>query len=148
MNMIPTARKGKLPKGFSYPLGARAISAALDDIPQRENATLWFSWRDEYWASRWRKKIEALGDVTLLEITDSYSGQGRDLRVYAVPSQYSVVARTYLLAELKRVRRELLAARVASNHQGVSVKLSLSAAMKPDKKASEKNIRQTSPIRQ
>jgi hypothetical protein len=63
MILIPTAKKQRLPKGFSYPLGAEAISAAFAGVPQLENASLWFSWRDEYWASEWRRRIDALGEV-------------------------------------------------------------------------------------
>lgn len=68
MRLIPTASKEKLPEGFSYPLGAEAISEVFDTVPHLENATIWFSWRDEYWASSWRKKIESRGSVTLLEV--------------------------------------------------------------------------------
>lgn len=134
MFLIPTARKEKLPKGFSYPLGAQAVCGALDGVPQLEGARLWFCWRDEYWASEWRAKLEALGDVTLLEVTDSYIGHGRDLRLYAVPSEYSVAAREQLIAELPRVRRALLAKGSASKYPRVSIALSLArTANQPDR---------------
>ena len=67
MRLIPTTRKERLLKGFSYPLGAEAISAA-GRRSTADNATFWFSWRDEYWASRWQDKLNARGDVVLLEI--------------------------------------------------------------------------------
>jgi hypothetical protein len=105
--LIPTATKERLPKGFSYPLGAQAISVALDSVPVLQDARLWFSWRDEYWASEWQQKIAARGEVILLEVADSCLGPGRDVRVYAVPSEYSQAARERLLAELPRVRRVL-----------------------------------------
>lgn len=108
--LIPTAAKERLPSGFSYPMGAQGLSTALQDIPLLETARIWFSWRDEYWASEWRQKIAAQGEVTLLEISDSYAGHGRDLRVYAVPSEYSMAARERLLSEFPRVRRSLMAA--------------------------------------
>src|SRR5882724_6416542 len=71
MELIKTAKKEKLPKGFSYPLGAEALCAALDGIQQFDKALLWFSWRDEFWVSRWRKRLQALGPILLLKI--SYS---------------------------------------------------------------------------
>lgn len=40
MRVIPTARREKLPKGFSYLLGAQAISGALGDLLQLDNASL------------------------------------------------------------------------------------------------------------
>ncbi len=71
MRPIPTIRKEKLPEGFSYPPGAEDISEAFDTVPHLENATIWFHWRDEYWASSWRKKIESHGSVKLLEFGSS-----------------------------------------------------------------------------
>lgn len=96
VKLIQTASKEKLPKGFSYPLRAEALSAALEGAVQFDNAQFWFSWRDEYWASKWREKIDALGDVVLFEIHDSYFGSGKDIRLYAVPSEYSEGAREEL----------------------------------------------------
>lgn len=109
MTLIRTAAKERLPKGFSYPLGAEAISTALQGIAALHTASLWFSWRDGYWASAWRQKIAALGEVTLLTIDDSYFGRPRDVRVYAVPSGYSIAARERLLSEFPRVRNALMA---------------------------------------
>jgi hypothetical protein len=128
MRLIPTTRKEKLPKGFSYPLGAEAISAALDCVPQLGNATFWFKWRDEYWASEWRQKLKTLGDVKLLEVGHSPLSGERVLRVYSVPSDWSVVARDRLLAELPQVRRKLLAGGHTSRALRIVVALSLSKA--------------------
>ena len=69
MKLIQTTRKEKLPEGFSYPLGPEAISAALAGIPQFDNAEIWFHWRDEYWVSRWRKRVDARGVITLLRVS-------------------------------------------------------------------------------
>jgi hypothetical protein len=128
MRLIPTGTKEKLPQGFSYPLGAEAISAALDGVPQLDNATFSFVWRDEYWASEWRQKLKARGDVKLLEVDHSPLSGERVLRVYSVPSAYSVVARDHLLAELPRVRRKLLAGGRSSGAIRIVVTLSLSKA--------------------
>jgi hypothetical protein len=124
MHLIPTHRKEKLPRGFSYPLGAEGISAALDGVPQFDNIDLCFSWRDEFWTSRWQQRLQARGVVTLLAISYStYSGRW-DLYVYSVPSQYSQVARESLKAELPGIRQQLMTIRTASK---ISVKLDLAA---------------------
>src|SRR5581483_12282380 len=82
---------------------------AFDAIPYLANATIWFGWRDEYWASSWRKKIESRGVVKLFEVGLSPLSGEPVLYVYSVPSEYSLIAREHLLAELPGVRRELLA---------------------------------------
>jgi hypothetical protein len=128
MRLIPTARKEKLPEGFSYPLGAESISEALDTVPPLQNATIWFNWRDEYWASSWRKKMESLGSFKLLEVGASPLSGEPVLRVYSVPSEYSLVAREHLLAELPRVRRQLLAGGRVAREVPIRVTLNLSEA--------------------
>lgn len=128
MRVIPTARKQRLPKGFSYPLGAQAVSAALGDVAQLDNASIWFVWRDDYWASDWRQKLKLLGEVKLLEITHSPLSGERELRVYSVPSEYSVAAREHLFAELPEVRGKLLAPGPSSGTRRIVVSLDLSEA--------------------
>jgi hypothetical protein len=130
MATFPTATKERLPKGFTYPLGAQAIVAALGSVPGLEGARLWFSWRDEYWASEWRQKIAALGEVILLEVADSCLGPGRDVRVYAVPSEYSLAARARLLSELPRVRRVLTDGGASGELPRVRITFDLRAAVK------------------
>ena len=123
--MIKTARKQKLPKGFSYPLGAAAISDALQGIPQFDNTEIWFRWRDEFWVSRWRKRLQARGPVILLTVGFSeYFGRW-DINLYSVPSEYAVAAREQLGRELPRVRNELSAAGTRSKAFHRSITLSL-----------------------
>jgi len=111
-------------------LGAEALSAALEGAAQFDNAQFWFSWRDEYWASKWREKIDALGDVVLLEIRDSYFGSGKDIRLYAVPSEYSEVAREQMSKELPRVRRAMRGGSSESSGPRIAITLNLSEAAK------------------
>ncbi len=122
--------KQRLPKGYSYPLGAQAIVAALGSVPGLEGAQLWFSWRDEYWASEWKQKIAALGEVILMEVADSCLGPGRDVRVYAVPSEYSLAARARLLSELPRVRRVLTDGDASGGSLRVKIIFDLGGAVK------------------
>jgi hypothetical protein len=126
MHLIPTAKKEKLPKGFSYPLGAEGISEAFDGVPHLVNATIWFYWRDEYWTASWRKRIESRGAVKLLEVSTWPLSGEPVLHVYSVPSEYSLVARAHLLAELPRVRRRLLARGRAARTARITVTLNLS----------------------
>lgn len=126
MHLIPTTRKEKLPKGFSYPLGAEGISEAFDGVPHLEKATIWFDWRDEYWASSWRKKIESRGSVKLLEVGICPLSGEPVLHVYSVPSEYSSAAREHLLAELPRVREKLSSGSHPPKAGRIMVTLSLS----------------------
>jgi hypothetical protein len=114
MRLIPTCRKEELPRGYSYPLGAERISAALEGVPQLDNAELWFHWRDEFWSSRWRRRVLAGGVVTLLEISFwKYFGRWH-VRVYSVPSEYAQSAREHLENELQRMRQQLASLRPMS----------------------------------
>jgi hypothetical protein len=128
MLLIPTALKEKLPKGFSYPLGAEAIGSALDGSPQIGNGKLWFHWRDEFWASRWRKRLASRGLITLFQVNYSEHLGYWSFRVYSVPSQCTVVAREHLLAELVQVRGKLMAAGSEAKSLNVAVTLSLADA--------------------
>ena len=130
MRVIKTSRKEKLPKGFSYPLGAEAISAALDGIPQFDNAVFWFSWRDEFWVSRWRKRLKEHGPVVLLQIAYSEYFRQWDVRVYSVPSEHAVFAREQLHAKLPRVRSALSALEGVAKTRKISITLDLREAEK------------------
>ncbi len=128
--MIPTASKDRLPEGFTYPWGAQAISAALEGVLGLEDARLWFSWRDQFWASEWRQKIAELGDITLLEVGPSYLGEGTDVRAYAVPSDYSMAARERLVSEFPGLRLALAAEPGLQGTPRLSIKLTLATAVR------------------
>ncbi len=130
MPLIPTASKDRLPEGFTYPWGAQAISTALEGVPGLEEARLWFSWRDEFWASEWRQKIAELGEITLLEVGPSYLGEGQDVRAYAVPSDYSMAARERLVSESPKLRLALAAGSGPRERPRLSIKLHLATAIR------------------
>jgi hypothetical protein len=124
--MIRTDSKARLPKGFAYPLGAEKISKALGAIPQAESTALTFDWRDEFWVSSWRERIKSLGVVTLIQA--SYWDRWDEWRlfVYAVPRQYNVAAREYLLGEgLKELAAALRTAHGKFEHFNHSITFSL-----------------------
>lgn len=96
--MIPTEYKERLPKGFSYPLGAKAISEIIGEIPQAENISLRFEWRDEFWVSKWQKRIEGYGTVRLVEAQYTVRWDEWWIYVYSVPSNCNAAARQFLLS--------------------------------------------------
>ena len=130
MGLIETAKKEKLPKGFSYPLGAEAISAALAGIPQFGNALLWFRWRDEFWVSRWRKRLQAPRPITPAHHRSSdYFGRW-DANFTRVLPIYTVLPGDILHAELPSVHSRLESAGVGARSCHISVTLSLREAEK------------------
>ncbi|MCJ8170923.1 hypothetical protein [Atopomonas sediminilitoris] len=68
MHMILTKFKEKLPKGFSYPIGAEKISAGLASAPQLENLVLNFWHKDEFWASSYNERIKQKKPLKIIEI--------------------------------------------------------------------------------
>lgn len=96
MEIIATTRKEKLPKGYSYPIGAEALSRALTGVPQYAMLSLTFNWRDTFWASDYQANLKALGRVKIIEL-NSY---GLDWRTHvnAIPAEHSHVAREQLIS--------------------------------------------------
>jgi hypothetical protein len=105
LELIHTSFKEKLPKGFSYPVGAEVISSALQGVPQFSLATIYFSWKDTFWASKYTEKLKALGKITILEV-DYWSNWS--ISVHAVPSAHRQAAREQLLGRLPTLARELV----------------------------------------
>ena len=85
-DLIPTKRKEKLPKEWSYPIGAEMISKSLDDFEHRQEMELFFSWRGEYWHSKFQEKVKDLGEIRIFECHNSYFNDGMSIYTYAVPS--------------------------------------------------------------
>ena len=98
MKLIPTYSKEQLPKGISYPTGASALSDAFAGALQYDHMESTFSWRDEFWVSSWRERVQSKGVVTLFSVEFSPSGPSSQwaVRVYAVPSNYVADARKAL----------------------------------------------------
>lgn len=130
MRLIPTASKERLPEGFTYPWGAQAISEALHDLPGLEEARIWFSWRDQFWASEWRRKIAELGEITLLEIGPSHVDEGFDIRAHSVPSEFAIAARERLVSGIPKLREGLNAVRGSRGNQRFSIQLDLAQVIR------------------
>jgi hypothetical protein len=111
MKLIPTAHKEKIPKGFKYPVGAELVSRALSGAPQFGLFELRFSWKDSFWASEYRARINAAGAMEIMEI--EYSPHARlhppwTIRVYAVPSAEGQSAKELLEHSLQTLKTRLM----------------------------------------
>lgn len=104
LELIRTSRKEKLPKGFSYPIGAEVISAALVGVPQFDDATISFSWKDTFWASDYTPRIRGNGKVKVFKV--DYWNAWR-IRVHAVLSAHARHAREQLPAFLSGLANQL-----------------------------------------
>jgi hypothetical protein len=97
MELIPTLSKAKLPKGYSYPVGAEALSAALRGVPQYPDISILFSWRDTYWASKYQTKLKAAGRIDLIALhfnsASPWQAAGWSICVHAVPLEHAQKAR-------------------------------------------------------
>ena len=130
MQLIKTGHKDKLPKGFSYPLGAEAISAALDGIPQADTTGLRFSWRKWTRLPEWRKLIKNHGPFLLFRFHYfNYFGSWHG-EVYAVPTEYVQAARQRLEEELPGLRSLLISRGEAITIRAPSIWLSAADAEK------------------
>jgi hypothetical protein len=98
--LIPTILKTKLPDGLAYPVGAEAISAALEQVPQYDALKLGFHKPHSDNAL----VIHSTGVPPMWTIT-----------IHAVPSSSRSLVRDQLLREgLARVARWLAAPRAAT----------------------------------
>lgn len=124
MDLIPTRYRAKLRKGWSYPIGAEAISLALADTPQARGLEISFhsgNARTEdgpgdvaaVWFRRWEKSRSAPAFLAR-----NYE-PGWGLYVYSVPSPERHTIREQLLtAGLPRIRAWLLEPRPDNWHFG------------------------------
>ncbi len=108
--MIKTTYKEKLPKGYSYPVGAEIISAGLSDVPQYEELGIDFWIKDEFRASRYNQKIKESGDIIILKARYfSYSwGSGWTIEINSVPSAFKKDASEKIVSQVLPALREKL----------------------------------------
>ncbi len=104
MKLIPTRHKDKLPREFSYPIGAKEISDAMADVPQYALLSLIFHDKDTFWASEFKERIRNEKVIKVIEVeyfrSHAYAGAPKDfvesghfepkwtVKVYALPVQY------------------------------------------------------------
>lgn len=100
MVLIPTLRKERLPREFSYPAGSQIISAALEGAPYFADLAMHFSWRDQYRTSKYRQKVLEEGDIEVLRLSRpqpesiALTGPQWVISLHAVPSEHGAPART------------------------------------------------------
>jgi hypothetical protein len=104
MELIRTTRKEKLPRGFSYPIGAEILSAALYGVPQYGEISLTFMWKDTFWASKYQAKLKKSGSINLLEFYYQHAigallAARWNIWLHAVPSEHAHDARQGLSAQ-------------------------------------------------
>jgi hypothetical protein len=86
--MIKTMNKDALPKNKSYPIGAEAISAALEGVNQYDLLEIRFSIRDEYWASKYNEKVKNKEKIDILECRYNQIFDEWIIDIASVPSEY------------------------------------------------------------
>jgi len=116
MRIIPTKFKEKIPKGFSYPIGAKILSESFGDVPQFDFFTISFWHKDGYWASSYRAKIKEKSSIKIIEVSyehlrphfsssqfmieSGYYEPKWHIRVNAVPSEYAALIKEQLSANV------------------------------------------------
>jgi hypothetical protein len=96
MELIPTRLKEKLPVGFSYPVGAETLSVSLRDAPCFDQLELWFSWKDHYWASDYREKLQSQGSIVVIDVNHY---RGFSIWLHSVPRSHANLARELIRAQ-------------------------------------------------
>lgn len=114
MVLIPTLRKERLPRGFSYPAGAEIISAGLEGALHFGDLVLHFSWRDQLWTSKYRQRLLDKGDIEVLELNRprpegiALTGAHWVISLHAVPSEHNAAARTCMQNQILPALRKWL----------------------------------------
>jgi hypothetical protein len=130
--MLQTGYKARLPKGWSYPVGAELLSRALDGVAGATPNALHFS---DYRIRNRHDRQQREQDVPYRVLSVGYSGphgdaeiaafaaqgltDGWQIKVDPVPSDRRAWVRACIVAEgLPRIRSWLLRAQVAIAQQG------------------------------
>jgi hypothetical protein len=116
MEILRTRYKEKTPKGFSYPIGAEKISEALFDAIDGDKCVIYFSVRDDFWASSFNQRIKDQLPLRIFQLrysqpqTNLSSSQSMidsgwydpkwKIEVNAVPTKYASSAKSLLINEL------------------------------------------------
>ena len=123
IEMIKTRYKEKVPKGFSYPIGAEKISEALAESMQGEACEISFWVKDEFWASSYTQRIKNREPIKIFDLVYSNpqthhsssqamidSGQYDPkwiIKVYAVPTTNVSAVKQLLKQEISEAAKWL-----------------------------------------
>jgi len=105
--VIPTAHKTKIPKALSYPLNAKAISEALNGVPQFEVLTIDF----RFWKGFAKNRVPNAPHHVLDAIygrSDIFTSSPWQIIVYPLPRPLKHEVQIKLIAEaLPKIRKWL-----------------------------------------
>lgn len=144
--LIPTKWKEKLPKGFSWPVGAEMLSEAFSGVLKPTSMELYFSWKDTFWASKYNEKIRLSGIISIFDIRypdfrwGLWYGDRADAKwrisVHAVPSDHRQNARLQMINRLPEIARMIRKAgpEPADFHQRLDYDIATSRLSFPDGK--------------
>src|SRR5438874_4477092 len=117
-DILRVRHRERLPRGWSFRLGAEALSDALADLPHRASEPIWFSHSEPMWLKdrRQRESEDLPLQVLQVEFTTWALGIGPNpdrplwrIDVGSVPSPLRHWVRSCLIKEgLPRIRRWLL----------------------------------------
>lgn len=131
--MLQTQSKEKLPKGHSYPIGAEALSVALEGIPQFNSIILSFWHKDEFWTSSYNQKLKGGGEIAVLRAEYGSPFYEWRIHVCSVPSTVKKIATGAItqkvLPALKASYQNLGKAVPSSAHQYFEATISLSSGL-------------------
>jgi len=96
--LIKTTYRIKIPKNFSYPIGAEILSHAFKDLKYYDDLEIMFRYKRECFASKFNKTIKQKGEILIfhLEYNKMKLGfkagtmvyeEGWEIVVYAVPTE-------------------------------------------------------------
>ena len=117
MEIISTRHKEKIPKGFSYPIGAEKLSESILSYVKDDEAEVSFWVKDEYWASSFNEKIKNEEPIKIIHIqyyvprthhssSNSMIESGHyepkwKIRINSVPTKYVSSVKKMLLKALQ-----------------------------------------------
>jgi hypothetical protein len=116
--MLRVRHRERLPRGWSFPLGAEVLTEALAGVPHGVPEPLWFAHSEPMWLKDRRKRESDDLPLQILEVEFTTWALGVEppperplwtIRVGSVPSHLRQWSRSCLIEEaLPRVRRWLL----------------------------------------
>ncbi len=68
MEIITTYHKEKIPKGFSYPIGAKKISESIQSSIAADDSEISFWVKDEFWSSSFNERIKNEEPIKIIDI--------------------------------------------------------------------------------
>src|SRR5262245_39267542 len=104
-NMFPTQFKSKIPRSLSYPLGAEAISAALQDTPQADFFRLRFFFYNTDRAASPGHPKEAFFEVRYLCLTPSLTTSRRSREDGSYEPRWEIEIRPVPHDDKRAIRR-------------------------------------------